>query len=421
MKLKGFRSRLNSPDFQNQLWTLISMGTVAIFPTVLVFIMTRRIGLAYAGMFTLAHALIDLPVAMTLFNVRIFQNLDVKQEMKFNVYLGHRTVFALLASLIFVIFLFFAEYETLQLIVILLVFSIFMSNVLSDVFMGELQRKGKMRMAGKMQASVFAGALIAAIAVVFVTNSLIATLATAASVVFAGYIAFIIFYRKHFESIRISFDFSAIKKLTLTVFPIFITGFLFTYLFNAQKYYIDAFVSIEAVAIYGFLLIPVGLLNIASTGFFSGAVATKTAEIFASNQEKLFKKRVRIQLLLALGLFVPFITIAYFWGIPLLSWISGVDLSAYKTVFMILSLGAIARAPDYVITPVLIMLKKQKVMLYASISVAVIAGPTMLLLVLNHGMFGAAFSTFVLFLPRTILLYVIYVVAMRKRKGVGET
>jgi len=415
MEDKGFK-RFYSPDFQNQLWTIISMGMVAIFPTVLVFIMTRRIGLAYAGMFTFAHALIDLPVLFTLFNVRLYQNLDVKQEVQLGVYLGHRTVFAVIASAVFSAFLFFAGFDTLQLIVILLVFFIFMTAVYFDAFLGDLQRKGKMRMAGKMQASVFVGALIFSIIVLLFTNSLIATLATAGFVVFAGYLAWLWYYRKHFANMHVRFEFSAIKKLTLAVLPIFITGFMFTYLFNAQKYYLEAFVSIESVAVYGILLIPVGLLNIASTGFFSGAVATKTAEIFAAAQEKLFKRRVNIQLLIALGLFVPFILVAYFLGIPLLSWISAVDLTPYRAEFMILSLGAVARAPDYVLTPVLIMLKKQKTMLYVSILVAIVAGPTMWWLVSNYGMFGAAFSIFVLFLPRTVLLYIIYILAIRKRR-----
>jgi len=422
MKLNAL---VKSPDFQNQLWTLISMGMVVAFPTILDITMTHQIGLAYAGMFLFARAVTDLPVQFTLFNVRLVQNVDVTQKVPFNVYLGHRTAFAFIASVLFSAFLllshfelisFFSEENPINPTVILPVFFIFMSNIYADVFLGDLQQKGNMRIAGKIQASVFCGALIIAIIVLLLTNSLVATLISAAIVVFLGYLTWIWLYRKHFGKIRISFDFSAIKKLTLTVFPIFITGFLFVYLFNSPKYYLAFFenhypanfTSEELVGIYGFMLMPVALLNIASTGFFSGPVATKTAGIYASNKIMQFKKRINMMLLLALGLFFPFIIVVYFWGVPILSWIYETDFVPFRTAFLLLSIGGIARAPNYVLTPVLIMLGKQKAMLYSSILVAVIAGPVLFWLVSSYGIFGAAFSTFVLFLPQTVINYIIY-------------
>ena len=394
------------------------------FPTILDLTMVNQIGLSYVGMFVAARAFVDLPVHFTLFNIRLFQNVDVTQKVPFNVYLSHRTVFAVIASLLFLIVLFLSQFELFSFLsesepvdptITLLVFFIFMTNICADVFLGDLQQNGKMRIAGKMQASVFFGALIIAIIVLLLSNSLVATLISAAIVVFLGYLTWIWLYRKHFGKIRINFDFSAIKKLTLTVFPIFITGFLFVYLFNSPKYYLFLqnhytvdFTSPELVAIFGFILMPIGLLNIASTGFFSGPVATKTAEIYASAQITQFKKRVTMMLLLALTLFVPFIIVAYFLGIPILSWFYRTDLSPFRTEFILLSVGAFARAPNYVLTPVLIMLGKQKAMLHSSILVAVIAGPIIWWLVSSYGMFGAAFSTIVLFLPQALINYIIY-------------
>ena len=404
----------NSPDVQNQLWTIISSGTIAVFPFLIVFVTTRFVGLTVAGMLTYALALVELPRIITIFSVRHIQNMDVKQEFNFNIYLGLRTICAIVATMIFIIFLVIWRFEPFQLAVILVFYFIYLTDAYADVFMGDLQQKGKMRVAGKMQTSGFFAALLMFFVVLFTTDMMIPALITAGMVVFFVYISWIWFYRNHFGPIRVKIDFPAIKMLVMRVIPLLVGGLIIAYVFNAQKYYLEAFFTVDKVAIYGILMFPISLLNLACTSFFQGAIATKTAEVWVSGETKRFKRRVNLQLLFAVGLFIPFIVGVYFLGIPILSWVYAIDLSPYKPQLLILAVGGMARAPIYVLGPVFVLFGKEKTIFYCAILISAIAGPLMMFLVSRYGIYGAAFSNLVIFMPQAIMYVVIYRFAIKR-------
>jgi len=418
-----YLSKLNSficaPDFLNQLWTIISIGTFTVFPSLLVFIVTRQVGLVYAGMLVYAFALADLPSVLAMFGVRALQNVDIKQEYKFSVYLWQRTICTILATVGFIAFLILADFGLLQLTVVLLVFIICLTNAYADVFLGELQQKGMMRVAGKMKTSALAAALAVASIVLIISNSLVISLIVASIVVIAGYILWIWAYRKNFGDIRVKIDVSAIKKLTMAVLPILVTEFLMVYVGNAQKYYLEAYVSIEIVAIFSFMMLPISLLYLACVGLFQGAIVTKTARILESDSRR-FKQRVNRQLLAAIGLPVPCLIFVYFFGPQILSWIYATQLLPYRPQLMLLFFGATTRIPVFVLGPVLVILRKQKQVLYGSIVIALTVGPLMWYLVSNYGLQGAAYSNIIILFPQSVMYYVMYRIALHKREiGMG--
>lgn len=421
--MSKYLSKLNSficaPDFLNQLWTIISIGTFTVFPSLLVFIVTRQVGLVYAGMLVYAFALADLPSVLAMFGVRALQNVDIKQEYKFSVYLWQRTICTILATVGFIAFLILADFGLLQLTVVLLVFIICLTNAYADVFLGELQQKGMMRVAGKMKTSALAAALAVASIVLIISNSLVISLIVASIVVIAGYILWIWAYRKNFGDIRVKIDVSAIKKLTMAVLPILVTEFLMVYVGNAQKYYLEAYVSIEIVAIFSFMMLPISLLYLACVGLFQGAIVTKTARILESDSRR-FKQRVNRQLLAAIGLPVPCLIFVYFFGPQILSWIYATQLLPYRPQLMLLFFGATTRIPVFVLGPVLVILRKQKQVLYGSIVIALTVGPLMWYLVSNYGLQGAAYSNIIILFPQSVMYYVMYRIALHKREiGMG--
>jgi len=405
--------KLRSPDFQNQLWTLIATALFAIFPSVFILVTTRVIGLDNAGIIAYTVALIELPRLLIIFGIRSYQATDIKQEFKFSIYFGLRTITAAIVSMIFATFVVLSGFDSTQFIVLLLIYFIFLTESYADVFMGDLQQKGRMRVAGKMQASVYLSVILVYIVALLITRSMPFSLLLVAVASFFIYITWIWMHRNHFGAIRVKVDLKAIKKLALSVLPLVIAGLLFVYLVNAQKYYLEAFLSRETVAIYAILVLPVSLLMLACIGFFQGAIMTKTASILAAGDKKRFTKRVSIQLLCSLALAVPFMLCVYFLGVPVLSWLYGIDLSPYRTYLIILSLGGTLRLPLSVISPVLIILRKQRALLYSIVISAVIAGPLMWWLVSQYGLYGASFSNIIIFIPQVVLAYIMYRVALR--------
>jgi len=399
---------LHKPDIQNQLWTIIAAGSFSIFPSLVILLATRYLSLEMAGILAYNIALADLPRIFAVFGVRPYQSTDIRQEFGFNVYFGMRTICtASAAAVAFVIFMLMG-FDFVQLATILLICLIYFTDAYADVFLGDLQQKGKMRIAGKMQSSAFFSAvLIFAIGVIFF-QQLVLSLVFAGAAVILIYILWIWGYRSHFGPIRKKVNLQLIKSLALKALPLVISGFISMYLINAQKYYLDAFFTSELVAIYAILMLPVSLLMLACTSFFGGAVITKSAEILASGETKRFVRRINLQLIFALGLFLPFIASVFFLGAPLLSWVSSTDITPYKQYLMILSFGGLARLPLCILSPLLIILRKQKLILYCNIITGIAAAPVMWFLVYRYGLLGAAFSNLVLFTPQTLIYFVIY-------------
>lgn len=407
-------SRLRNPDIQNQLWTIISAGVSSIYMSLLILITTRSVGLGMAGLIAFAVALCDPLKTIALFGGRSYQCTDVRQEFNFNVYMGFRTITTGFATIIFLAILLVSQFELYMIIVLVLVYFVNITEAYADVFEGDFQQKGKMRLAGRMKTSAFLTALSAyAIVVVISGNILLALAASGASLLFV-YVGWIWMTRFHFGAVRVRFDILAIRKLGFAVFPLLVSGVLSVFLNNAQKYYLNAYVSEEAVAVFTIIILPVSLLNLFFTFFFSGAEVTRTAEILASGDMKKLIRRVNLQMLLALGFCIPFMAAMAFGGINILSWLYNVDLTVYRTHIFILSLGALFMAPNRVLGPVLTAMRYQKMFMYTMLGMTATAGPLMWWLVMNHGLVGAAFINIAIQLPLLIVVYLTYRVACKR-------
>jgi len=412
--------KLNTPGFQNNLWTLLSAGAAAAHTSLLLLIIVRFVGLAEAGLLSYAIAVSALLIVLVLFSVRGYQSTDIRQEYRFSVYLGMRTCTATIASIIMVVFLLLGSFDLSEAAVIFIHFLIVLTDGYADVFMGDLQQKGKMRIAGRMRVCAFCAAFIASAVLIVILRSIIIPLLVSGLTFLCVYISWIWIYRKDFGKIRVKLDVSAIKSLMGTTFPLVLGALMFAFLGNAQKYYLEALDSHEAVAIFTILIMPVNMLNIFYGAFFGGADITKAAELFAAGQLEQFAKRINRQVLFAVALYLVFMICAYFWGIPVLSWLYATELSQYRWEFMLLLFGFISTTVMYAMSAGLLVMRRQKISIACVVAVTVVAGPAMWVLVSRYGLTGAAYSGIVIYVPLAVLLFLAYRIVLRKyKKGAG--
>ena len=404
--------KLCLPEIQNQLWTILSAGTSAIYASLLVLITTRLVDLTSAGMLGYAAAVSELLRILVMFGARNYQGTDIRQEFSFNIYLCLRTLSALLASTVLVMLLILGDFDISGGLIITLFYVAYLIDMYADVFMGDFQQKGKMRIAGRMRASGFVGALVAFGFAAIITRTLVIPLIFASITIFCVYVVWIWSYRSHFGLKRSKPGLSVVLKLAFNALPIALTSTLSAYLYNAQKYYLGVLGLYDDVAVISILMLPAMVLNMFCVFFFMGAELTRVAEIYARGQTEWFYKRINQQLLFAIALFIPFMASVYFLGIPILSWLYGVDLSPYKSYLIALSSGGVFLALVAVLNSVLIVMRKQKVALLCTITVAIISGAVMWFLVSRQGIQGAAFSNLVIYAPLSVLFYISYRVAI---------
>jgi len=127
-----------------------------------------------------------------------------------------------------------------------------------------------------------------------------------------------------------------------------------------------------------------------------------------SGNLKRFSRLFHLLIYLTLLLVIPFMAVVYFFGVPLLSWIYNVDLSAYFTQLMLVSAGAVFFTLGPLIGMSLIIMKRQRVYMYSYIVVGAVSGPVAAVLVWMYGISGAMLSNLIVFAPLSVLLYVVF-------------
>jgi len=404
-----------STEFQNHFWTVISEGIAAAFLPVLILVTTRFVGLEPAGMISYAAAVTIIFHVFITFSAHNIQRVDVREEFCFREYLGFRTATAAAATAAVILFLVIAGFDRLQTLIILFYYFIFLTDAFADVFMGDFHQKGMIRIMGRIRASGFFIALTAFCVMAYTTHDVMTSLLTAGMLMFIVYFMWIRFYRSHFSPIRAILDFSTIKRFIVIMLPVLVLTFIQTYLISAPRIFLGTFDVYEMVAIYSILFTPAAMYNLLLYTPLFGSPMPRTSEAYASGQLKRFYRRIHVMLLIMAAAFIPYIAITWFFGVPLLSWLYNVDLAPFKNQLLWVSIGGIFIPATTFIGTILIIMRKQKAYMYSHIIVGAIVGPLAGVLVWLGGINGAAYSNLVIFLPLSIVVYVIFQYIIRRK------
>ena len=215
--------------------------------------------------------------------------------------------------------------------------------------------------------------------------------------------------RRYCTSYRPSISRGKFRTLLIDGFPIFISLFLNMYISNAPKYAIDAYLTEEIQAVYNIIFMPAFMVMLIANFIFN-PILTSYAELWLSGTREAFRelnRRIRQQLLLVLGLTVLGLAVAWTIGIPILSWIFGVDLHAYRTELCIVMIGGGALAYATFFSTVVTIIREQNFLLVcygiAALAAFVLSG----ILVRNHGILGAATLYAVIMTILAVLLAVL--------------
>ena len=405
--------RVNSSVFQDRLWTALSISAHFTYASIITLITTRFTDLTTAGVLALAIAIMELLRIVAIFGISPFQATDVKQTFCFSTYLHLRCMSTVLSLVVVCIVLIVGEFDLFAITVVSLVFLIYSSDSFFDVFICDLQQKSKMRVAGRIRATGYLGAMMAFTVTLFTTGALKVSLMLSWVAILNIYIIWIYYYRNHFTDIRSKTNFLTLRSLTSKASYILATSIIATYLANAQKYYLRFFESEEFVIIYAIIVMPSALFHLLCNFIFQGGELTKTAEIFAQNEYSVFLRRVRNQALLIIALYIPFIVSVYLLGIPLIALLYGIDFSEFRTNLLIMSFGGVFFVISSLLSTVLVIMRKQGLILLCSLVCGFFVGPIMLQLVREYGFTGAAYFNVLLYAPSSVILCIFFVRSLK--------
>lgn len=375
------------------LWNMIGSMLMAFQSVIMLMILTRVLGLVDAGIFTIAFANANLFLNIGKYGMRNFQVSDVKRQFSFADYKVSRIITVMAMLLTSIGYTLYTSYENsysiekTQIIIWMCLFKIV--DAVEDIYHGYYQQENRLDVASKCLAlRMFSTILVFSLGLIIFKNQLVALIISTILTT----VLFLLFTKWTINGFQISSKKCNKENVILLLklcFPLFAGAFLSFYIGNAPKYAIDATLSDELQACYGFIAMPVfviGLLN----SFIFNPMLYKMTQLWDSGKTKKFVIQTVIQSGIIFLITIICMGGAYFLGIPVLSWLYNTELSPYKTELLILLLGGGFLGFSGLLNAFITIIRCQKWIMWGYVLIAILAFLFSNPIVEMHGMLGAA-------------------------------
>lgn len=379
-------SQIKKDYFWNTLGSVMS----ALASVLLLMIVTQVLGAYEGGIFALAFAVAQQFQTLGQYEMRPYQATDVESKFSFGVYYASRIVTCILMVLGVVLYAIYSNGFGYEALLLILLAGLRFFDAFEDVFHGMFQQRGRLDIAGKaFFGRVLATVVSFAVAVLIFHNILVACIVSIAfSTVF--FLVLNIPAARTFIKVKPTFDFKMIRQLLVTCFPLFLGSFLLIYLVNAPRYGIEDLLSKEYQTYYAILFMPAMVINLVS-GFIFKPLLTTLAKRWTEGSKRGFVAILLKGLLAVSVTSVLALISAYFLGIPVLSFLYGVDLSGYRPILLVLLVGGGFNAASVILYYGLVTTRHQGVILPGYAIAAAAAFLFTNAAIGQFGMMGAAF------------------------------
>lgn len=405
--------KTNNIDRSTYIWNTVSATVLAMQGPVLQAVVSRTNGATDLGIISIAFSVATLMMYVGQYGIRRFQASDVKEEFSFEEYHGMRIITCMglvIASLAYCLYgLAFNGYSDLKFGVIFMVCMLKMIMAYSDVYHGNMQQKGRFDVAAKATAIRYTAELIIFCAMLVITRKLLlsAVVCVSSSVVMMGLLSMNA-GRHYCKTLKPAFRKSALKGLFIEGFPLFISMFLNTYVSNAPRYAIDAYLNDDVQAVFSCIFMPVFVVQVVAQFIFNPVIASyahlwleKTKESYNA-----FISRIKRMCVAVLGLEVLALVIAATIGIPVLSAVFGLDLSDYKKELIIVMIGGAPLAYSVYFSTVIAIIRAQKSLIACYGVTSIMAILLSKSFVAKGGVTGAAWMYVLLMGVLAVLLFI---------------
>jgi O-antigen/teichoic acid export membrane protein len=388
--------------------------------TILLIVVTHTLSLEYAGIFSFAFANAYMFQAVGLFGMRNYQTSDVKHKYSFYDYCGSRLITALLMvalSVGFVLYLSVTNAYTVEKSLIVFLMCILrLIDAIEDVVHGFYQQNGRLDVAGRaLTIRVIVTFLCFMVLIIVLKNLLAALIAT----IILGMLVFALVTKSaigdFLTDAERKHDRKHVFSLLKTTIPVFLGLFLSIYLSNAPKYAIDGLMDNEAQAYYNFLSTPAYIITLLNS-FIYNPIIYKASNAWHDGESRVFYKIIFRQFFFIVLITAGCVGIGYLIGIPVLTFIFGTNLAAYKTEFILLLVGGGFWALTGFLVIVITIIRFQKSIGIGYILVSAAAFFTVPMMVETTGLTGAA-HVYLMITALLSVVFAIFLIIGLRRKG----
>ena len=216
----------------------------------------------------------------------------------------------------------------------------------------------------------------------------------------------------HVSKFKLHFNISSLRDIFKNGFFVFIINFLSSYIVNAPKYALDGRASNELQAIFGIILMPATLISLGVQYFIQPFLEQLTSS-FKNNDKKAFNKVVIKLLFITSGLGVICLIGAYILGIPVLSLVYGLELSAYLFELEIIIFGSILFALSLILSSAFITVRYNFIQFIVFVITSVFGFFISIILITRFSIDGAAYAYSCIMLLEFFLYGLIYLMLQK--------
>lgn len=405
-------------DKYKYIWFTMGTACFALATLVMTIVISRLLGETQAGMFSVGLSIAQWLVTIAYFEIRTFQVTDVRNEYSFKYYLTLRILMCIITFLASIVYVVFNNYDIQKVIIILLVCLYKISDSIADTFEGEFQKEDRIDISGKSEFyRVFFSILVLVIAVA-VSKNLILSLIIMNVVAYGMIVLLDISIAVKRVSVRMTGDMKRLWELVKMCIPLAVSTFLSTYIINSSKLSVDRGLGDEAQLYYTAVFMPNMVINLFS-GIIFKPMQTAMAVNYYEKKYKNFWHIISKMILIITGFTFVCEVGAYILGIPVLSWLYGVNLKEYKLTLLLLLLCGGVNAINIIFYYVLAIMRKQKYMTILYIIVCLVSFLIMDTMTGRMGLMGASLGYLILVSLLAALLLV-YIIIQTRRNTKNE-
>ncbi len=351
--------KINKITAKSYLWNTIGSILSAASSLFLLMCVTRVVGAAEGGIFSLAFATAQLVLTIGKFGVRSYQATDIFHELSLSTYFVSRGITCILMLMLGAGTVVLAGYSLYKGTVVLAVCVIKMVDAVEDVYHGQLQLVNRLYIAGKLLAARNIFTMVIFAVTITMSKKLLFTcwitgISSLALCIMLNHV-----YVNKYEKIKFCWNRTEQKALFFACFPLFSGSFLSLLIYNIPKYAIDIYCSTEIQTYYAIIFMPAFMINMFSEFAFK-PMLTSLAEWWKNGERQRF---IAATVKLIANIFLVTIVILgimYLIGADILSFVYGVDVTSYKMELMLLLLGGGFSAAVYFLYNVLSAMRRQK-------------------------------------------------------------
>ena len=395
---------------KNFIWNALGSIMYGLNSFVLLMFVSRTIkDVDVTGDFGIAFTTAQLLFMLGMFGTNFLQITDFKEEFSFKTYKITRIFTGIVMMVICILVVNSLNFNHNKSLYTYLLTIWMLINVVAETYQGLFMQKIRFDLSGKMLFFRTLFSLITFILTLYLSTNLLLSIIL---MIISNLIISTIFINVFKSKISIENDLLNIiniKKLIGFAAPLFLGSFLMNLLISSSKYNVEFLLSDASQGYYNMIFISAQVINMVSQFIFRPLLNSYSILLKQGETNKVYIKLKKQIMLISLLTLVCSIAI-YFLGAFIFTILYSINLDAYKSHMVIIVLGGGVLAICQLFYYMLVLLRKQKLIMCNYIFTLALAFFLGHFLTLKFNIMGASIS----FLISHLVLLLIYICMFNK-------